>query len=483
MNKLFKLLVVAFLSVLHASCNQMETKMDTFKKELERIDKEVGSGQLDSKVFEGGEFWKRNSEVVKIYTEDSDGENYFITEEYFLKDSNVFALKRKEKNYPSGIDYSVLFFFEKGQVVSESFWLSDREVEKSLFMQELEQKGYSFDKDILFDNFTQKTKAILNVDDLLARFDANLSAPSNKAEEENFYKEFKAGKDYWVIQNLHVVVFRNGDSILHAQSDEEWKEAADRRIPAWCRHEGNVLYNWYAVNDVRGLAPIGYKIPSNEDFNYFVGVAFNAYNNQNFAAQSESAIQMLNAGFNPPIGRYSFGTFMDQENRYWWTSDGLKLSSKDLDYSASYVGLEQNVDRRGNMFYSIYKGKALGRDAGDGLGVLILKGEPKFSLQIPVRENLLVEYDEKNVPLEGEQIFYNVNGFVVRRQIFEKGLPNGKCTLFDDYGELKAEGSYKDGLKDGFWSEILGDYTKEEGYYHNGLRTGTWEVVILEGSR
>jgi uncharacterized protein (TIGR02145 family) len=82
------------------------------------------------------------------------------------------------------------------------------------------------------------------------------------------------GTQVWTTKNLDVATFRNGDAIPQAKTDEEWEAAGDNKQPAWCYHENNTangtkhgkLYNWYAVNDVRGLAPTGYHIPTDEEW-------------------------------------------------------------------------------------------------------------------------------------------------------------------------------------------------------------------------
>lgn len=46
------------------------------------------------------------------------------------------------------------------------------------------------------------------------------------------------------------------------------------KTPAWCYYDNDStsntelgkLYNWYAVNDPRGLAPVGWRISSSEDW-------------------------------------------------------------------------------------------------------------------------------------------------------------------------------------------------------------------------
>lgn len=89
-----------------------------------------------------------------------------------------------------------------------------------------------------------------------------------------FTQTVKIGTQLWMTKNLNVDKFRNGDSIPEAKTPEEWKMAADSAKPAWCyfrnKTENGVkygkLYNWYAVNDSRGLAPIGFHVPNDEEW-------------------------------------------------------------------------------------------------------------------------------------------------------------------------------------------------------------------------
>jgi uncharacterized protein (TIGR02145 family) len=78
----------------------------------------------------------------------------------------------------------------------------------------------------------------------------------------------------WMKNNLNVERFRNGDKIFEAKTDEEWKKAGELGIPAWCYYKNDndigrrngKLYNWFAVNDPRGLAPEGWRVPSKQDW-------------------------------------------------------------------------------------------------------------------------------------------------------------------------------------------------------------------------
>jgi uncharacterized protein (TIGR02145 family) len=84
------------------------------------------------------------------------------------------------------------------------------------------------------------------------------------------YKTVKIGDQVWMAENLNVSTFNNGDPIPHAKTNEEWIRAGENKQPAWCYYnndpiKGNKygkLYNWYAVSDARGLAPVGYHLPT-----------------------------------------------------------------------------------------------------------------------------------------------------------------------------------------------------------------------------
>jgi uncharacterized protein (TIGR02145 family) len=93
----------------------------------------------------------------------------------------------------------------------------------------------------------------------------------------NYAQKIKSaliGKQEWQIENLNVTTFRNGDKILEAKTEQEWILACENEIPAWCYYDNDPtngavygkLYNWYAVVDKRGLAPIGWHVPSIKEY-------------------------------------------------------------------------------------------------------------------------------------------------------------------------------------------------------------------------
>ena len=84
------------------------------------------------------------------------------------------------------------------------------------------------------------------------------------------YKTVEIGNQEWMSENLNVSHFRNGVPIPEVKTKEEWQVFGDNGMPAWCYYYNNLsngekygkMYNWYAINDPRGLAPEGWHIPS-----------------------------------------------------------------------------------------------------------------------------------------------------------------------------------------------------------------------------
>jgi uncharacterized protein (TIGR02145 family) len=87
------------------------------------------------------------------------------------------------------------------------------------------------------------------------------------------YESIIIGNQEWMTRNLDVARFRNGDLIPNFESYEEWEKTEENCQPAWCYYNNDPeygkkygkLYNWYAVNDPRGLAPEGWHVPTYEE--------------------------------------------------------------------------------------------------------------------------------------------------------------------------------------------------------------------------
>jgi uncharacterized protein (TIGR02145 family) len=165
------------------------------------------------------------------------------------------------------------------------------------------------------------------------------------SHHNEIYKSVVIGNSIWMTENLNVAKFRNGGSIPHAKNDEEWKKAGKEGKPAWCYYNNDPangekfgkLYNWYAVNDPRGLAPEGWEIPTHEDFILFLGT-FGNNGNKAFHALIEidsSSVNALLGGW-----RYYDGSFYTIfNNAYLWLSLGTDDMEDKNNGSAYYMGI------------------------------------------------------------------------------------------------------------------------------------------------
>lgn len=150
------------------------------------------------------------------------------------------------------------------------------------------------------------------------------------------YGSVKLNNQEWTTKNLSVTKYRNGNVIPQVQDAAQW---AALTTGAWCYYSyqtanGTVygkLYNWYAVNDPRGLAPTGWHVPTNDEWISlidFLGGTAEAgallkeagtmrWQAPNTAATNASGIKALPGGYCMADGSFSgLGT-----KGYWWVAD------------------------------------------------------------------------------------------------------------------------------------------------------------------
>ena len=135
--------------------------------------------------------------------------------------------------------------------------------------------------------------------------------------------EVRIGDQVWMARNYNGVTFRNGDSIPHAKSTEEWQNAGKAAKPAWCYYENDTsngrkygrIYNWFAVNDPRGFCPKGWHVPTNNEWiilETFLGssqagrrLKCNAGGNKNERGMNSSEFCALLGGYRSKEGNFS----------------------------------------------------------------------------------------------------------------------------------------------------------------------------------
>ena len=77
------------------------------------------------------------------------------------------------------------------------------------------------------------------------------------------YKTVKFGEQEWFAENLKTTVYRNGDAIPANLPKNQWRSTNGGALAVY---EGEVLYNWYAVNDARCLCPSGWHVATDRDW-------------------------------------------------------------------------------------------------------------------------------------------------------------------------------------------------------------------------
>jgi uncharacterized protein (TIGR02145 family) len=182
---------------------------------------------------------------------------------------------------------------------------------------------------------------------------------STKSEPENKSKDVgtvKIGTQTWAVANLNVSTFRNGDSIPEAKTNKEWETAGASGKPAWCYYNNNPangpkygkLYNWYAVNDPRGLAPAGWILPTDADWANLVsssgGQGGAGTRMKSVSGWSDGDNGNNESGFTGLPGGYRVenGTFLNLGSiGTWWSSTESKTSTA-IDH---YLGLSGSVGR------------------------------------------------------------------------------------------------------------------------------------------
>jgi uncharacterized protein (TIGR02145 family) len=75
--------------------------------------------------------------------------------------------------------------------------------------------------------------------------------------------------------NLKVSKYRNGAAIPTGLSDAVWESTTSSAYAIYANNTNNdalygKLYNLYAVNDVRGLCPTGWHVPTKDEWDKFV---------------------------------------------------------------------------------------------------------------------------------------------------------------------------------------------------------------------
>lgn len=180
--------------------------------------------------------------------------------------------------------------------------------------------------------------------------------------EGNAYHVVTLGSQVWMSENLRTTKYRNGDDIettipynLDTYTEEmpkyQWKYDGD---DVWLKIDSTArYYTWFAITDSRNVCPIGWHIPTDEEWttleNYLIA---NGYNYDNTTSGNKIAKAMAStygwfhcddctisvsqennrSGFNGlPLGYRSkwnghTGIDFEASNAFWWSSSEMSTT-------------------------------------------------------------------------------------------------------------------------------------------------------------
>ena len=189
----------------------------------------------------------------------------------------------------------------------------------------------------------------------------------------NIYEVVQIGDQTWMAENLQTTRFRDGSPIANVSNSFEWKITEG---PAWVYYENTIdydtlygkLYNWYAVDDERGLCPEGWHVPDQASWNLlesYLGsnqgsklktAGTDYWGAENTRATNESGFSALPGGSINSNGEFADDGYWG----YWWSSSSLNQSE-----ALSYV--------LATLWETTIPGAPFSRDKNNGLSIRCIK--------------------------------------------------------------------------------------------------------------
>lgn len=141
----------------------------------------------------------------------------------------------------------------------------------------------------------------------------------------NIYKTVNIGNSVWLVQNLKVTHFRNGEPIDYLTREDDWRYLSgycDYNFDSLLGDTYGHLYNFAAISDTRNICPAGWRLPKGDDWreifwlpgltNTATGAMKEAgtdhWISPNVGATNQTGFTGLPAGIRNNLGFYSLGT-------------------------------------------------------------------------------------------------------------------------------------------------------------------------------
>lgn len=205
------------------------------------------------------------------------------------------------------------------------------------------------------------------------------------------YQTIAIGEQCWFAENLRSEAYANGDAIQSELNDSEWQGTSSGALsiygqgnsscfelhpdgnpcdPIWSLEQFGRLYNGYAVNDPRGLCPIGWQVPTDEDWKTMelqLGMLESEVNSLGWRGTNEGSQLktsdgwLNNGGGDNSVGfNGKSGGIRDWEGNFGYAGDDGRWWSI---YEAGYGGMNRYLNANYDL---IYRGES---DLRTGLSV------------------------------------------------------------------------------------------------------------------
>ena len=176
------------------------------------------------------------------------------------------------------------------------------------------------------------------------------------------YSTVQIGDQCWFAENLRTTTYLNGDAIPQNLNDADWSSTTSgamafyqNDLTSQVAYGG--LYNWYAVDDARGLCPSGWHVPTDGEWT----VMTDHLGGEGIAGSQMKAVYgwsngdngTNSSGFSGFAGGYrdylNGNFFLAGNHAYWWSSspNGSNAWYRNLNSSGEYVSRSNNDPRFG----------------------------------------------------------------------------------------------------------------------------------------
>ncbi|MBN2543306.1 fibrobacter succinogenes major paralogous domain-containing protein [bacterium] len=198
----------------------------------------------------------------------------------------------------------------------------------------------------------------------------------------NVYETVTIGTQIWMAENLKVTHYRNCDQIPNVTYDNDWFNLSTGACCEFDNDPSNVatygrLYNYYVVDDPRGLAPAGWHVPNDDEWKtleVYLGMSPAEADSYGWRGTNEGSKlagradlwydgdleedpEFGTSGFTALPGGYRYfpGTFTDLtcSANFWSSSEFSSYTAWDRCLTSNKLGISRHYDLNKRFGFSV----------------------------------------------------------------------------------------------------------------------------------